>query len=376
MAGFIFLMDSEESLKKCIRNGYYSTNLASPNNRWAAYHEGTFADYLSMKSGDNIYFFMQRKIFGIGELFDISEGDCKFLNYPNASLPTNQNFNEIQNVMILNNDEECIDNRFICFFRPSPKMFTDGVDMDDALSSNPQSFRMLRALWKRSFIKIDDEENLALRDIILKRNEEFIDLDARTFPVEDSLHNRARMLITQSYLLSSKYFLSSSSNLDQIRHEMALEAGIIDEIIKNPDSIFGNWNYISHQVIASPLKPIDYIDKIDIFGYRRIRNYSTISKYLVIELKRGIANEAVVDQTMKYVDWVNHEYAFDDYSMIEAFIVAYDFPEAVIARKNEVCVRNFIKIRRPATTETWRGVRLISYKYREENQSIEFTEIT
>ncbi|WP_400246667.1 hypothetical protein AB3U99_07445 [Niallia sp. JL1B1071] len=46
--------------------------------------------------------------------------------------------------------------------------------MDDVLASNPDKFRILRAFWKVSFIKIDDEENKALRDIILKRNEEHL----------------------------------------------------------------------------------------------------------------------------------------------------------------------------------------------------------
>ena len=40
--------------------------------------------------------------------------------------------------------------------------------MDDVLSYKPNSFRMLRAFWKLSFVKIDDEENKALKDIILK----------------------------------------------------------------------------------------------------------------------------------------------------------------------------------------------------------------
>ena len=36
--------------------------------------------------------------------------------------------------------------------------------MDDVLASNPSQFRMLRAFWKLSFIKIDDDENQALID--------------------------------------------------------------------------------------------------------------------------------------------------------------------------------------------------------------------
>ncbi|SUY80090.1 Uncharacterised protein [Clostridium tetani] len=69
MAGYVFSINDVNSLKKCIENGIYSTNLSEPKNKnWGIHHEGTFADYISMKPGDNIYFFIDRKIYGIGEL--------------------------------------------------------------------------------------------------------------------------------------------------------------------------------------------------------------------------------------------------------------------------------------------------------------------
>ncbi|MEH6944729.1 hypothetical protein [Bacillus sp. JJ722] len=56
MAGFIFSLDSEESLQECIENGVYSTNFKSlTKNFWNAAYEGTFADYISMKEGDFIF---------------------------------------------------------------------------------------------------------------------------------------------------------------------------------------------------------------------------------------------------------------------------------------------------------------------------------
>ncbi|MDI9208867.1 hypothetical protein MT361_09955 [Clostridium butyricum] len=75
--------------------------------------------------------------------------------------------------MILNNKNN-IDNRCFCIFKSYPNFFEQGIDMDDVLSSNPNKFKMLRAFWKLSFVKIDEDENKALKDIILKRNEEFI----------------------------------------------------------------------------------------------------------------------------------------------------------------------------------------------------------
>lgn len=46
------------------------------------------------------------------------------------------------------------------------------------------------------------------------------------------------------------------------------------------------------------------------------------------------ANDDVIDQIMKYVDWINQEYAHGDYSMIEAYVVAADFPDSVVKRYN------------------------------------------
>ena len=57
MAGYIFNLDSDESLIYCIENGLYGTRMNIPDNKiWKLQHEGTFADYLSMKEGDNVYF--------------------------------------------------------------------------------------------------------------------------------------------------------------------------------------------------------------------------------------------------------------------------------------------------------------------------------
>lgn len=53
-----------------------------------------------MKTGDNIYFFTNRKIYGIGEL--ICKGnDCKFVNYPTASTPFQESYENISKEMIL-----------------------------------------------------------------------------------------------------------------------------------------------------------------------------------------------------------------------------------------------------------------------------------
>ncbi|MBW9158674.1 hypothetical protein [Clostridium tagluense] len=383
MAGYIFSLDSEESLDFCIKNGVYSTHLSKPtaSGLWRKHHEATFADYVTMKEGDNIYFFIKRKIYGIGTLVNICN-DCKFNNYPEATIPVMPVYENVRDKLLLNIDEQSIDNRWLCVFVPNPHFFRKGIDMDDVLASKPESFKMLRAFWKLSFIKIDDEENKALKDIILKRNEEFINIegdDYNIFQFEIELHDTiAAKLDLNNYDISSNHILASCADGDYLKHEMALEAGMLYEMANNTENvlnIFGHWDYISHQVVASPFKAIDYMDKMDIFGYKYITGFDTISKYMVIELKRNAACLEDIDQVIKYVEWLNYEYANGDYSMIEAFLVAYNFSDEIIRYKNQVCIRNYTIGRRPTILGTWTNLRLIKYRFDETTNNLVFEEI-
>src|SRR5690554_4389259 len=138
MAGYIFNLSDIDSLKFSIEHGVYSTILSIPKNYyWKTHHEGTFADYITMKEGDNVFFFFKRKIYGIGKLVNIND-DCKFLNFPNADLPVNYLYKNLQNKMILSQSSDNIKNRMVCSFKGAPYFFKEGVDMDEVLSSNPE----------------------------------------------------------------------------------------------------------------------------------------------------------------------------------------------------------------------------------------------
>ena len=160
MAGYLMNMSDWASIESCVKDGVYSTRLPKLKGSYFLIpHEATFADYLSMKPGDNIYFFNDRIIYGIGELVDI-QGDCKFLSHIGADSPRNLSGEELESTRpLLPYSQEYY--RCFCVFKPSPLFFTEGVDMDEALNSNPQAFRIPRAMWKVSFIKMGGEENKA-----------------------------------------------------------------------------------------------------------------------------------------------------------------------------------------------------------------------
>lgn len=390
MAAYIMNLNNFESLEYSFKNGVYSTKVSLPksysnskNKSYVAYwgtpQEGTLADYSTMKEGDNIYFFIDRKIYGIGILKNIVD-DCKFNNFPNATAPLLVDYETIQPHLLIDFGYNSLHYRWLCTFTPSPFFFKTGVDMDDVLASNPFKFKMLRAFWKLSFIKIDDEENKALRDILLKSNLEALlnpSLD-NCFEFSQATHYTIEnKLLCGDYKFDLKDALKSCSKKGALEHEMAIEAGTLHQLssnINNALETFGAWDYLSHQVIASPFKPIDYMDKMDIFGYKYIPSYpGTIYKYLVIELKRGPAKPVDVEQVLKYVDWINQEYAFGDYSMIEAFLVASKIDDSVIHARDTYAVRNYMIGRRPPQSNTWTNITLVQYTFDDSTGEISYT---
>lgn len=382
MAGFLFSLDNEDSLIDCINKGIYSTRLSEPGKVWGIHHEGTFADYCSMKEEDNVYFFIKRKIYGIGSLFNIND-QCKFLNYPNANFPTVQSYEDIQESLLLDlGTNESVNSRFICTFIPFPLFFRNGIDMDEILSSSPNSFKILRAFWKLSFIKFSDEENQAFKNILLRRNINAVNNpdDQNTFHSNYiTFHNEIRNKTIQNiaYSFSLAPFLDTINNIDgTLKHEMAIEAALIFQLTSNHQAtieVFGNWDYLTHQVIASPFKPIDYMDKMDVFGYNFIRNQNpTISHYLVVEIKKGIIDTQDILQLMKYVDWVKNEYAYGDYSMIQAFMIGAGYTEDALLHFNQIVERKFIHGVRPSVSTEWKNAKLVNYSFNTHEKILDF----
>lgn len=367
MAGYVITMRSVEDIKQCMEQGIYSTEIkhdAIKDRRWITPNEGTFSDYLAMKAGDHIYFFCKRVLYGIGELINIG-GDCKYLCYQHADnplVPKDASEYEECNPLIDGFNQS---NRCMCLFRPAPQFFLRGVDIDAVLNSNPSAFRMLRALWKLSFIKLGPMEDRAMMDVILKRNEHAINDNDKCFHFDDTLHRELEQKDLTPYRFTYHELVRCASIEQETRlgHEMAIEASLCDILSHKDIEPFGHWDYVSHQVIASPFKPIDYMDKMDVFGYRLIPGFPTISKYLIIEIKKDGADAETIGQLMKYVDFVTNEYAHGDYSMVEAFIVAHDFNEDAERAYRDYAVRNYISGYRPVTAAVWHAVHLVRYRY-------------
>ncbi|WP_276934313.1 hypothetical protein [Dubosiella newyorkensis] len=371
MAGYIMNMDSLDSIKRCFESGVYSTRFNKIKNEiWNLSQEGTFADFLSMKEGDHIYFFHKRLIYGVGCLVNISNdkvSDCKYWNFINANLPVSFSDKDILDLEPLVS-ELGANQRCFCVFEPCPSFFGLPVDMDEALQSNPEAFKMLRADWKVSFIKIDDVEDVALYQILIRKNLEVLNDSSGWYKFDVNIQKALQRKVDRRYQMMGQAFpLLAANDKGSSNHEMALEAFLCSDLQSSNSKssksratdILGRWSYVSHQVIASPFKPIDYMDKMDIFAYKNIDNYDIIEKYGIFEIKKSKAHSGDLDQLMKYVDFVAKEYAHGDYSMIEAYLIAFDFSKNI--DQESVTTRNFTKGSRPIKTETWNKVKLVKY---------------
>ena len=362
MAGFVFSVTKTEGLKlikKCVQDGVYSTVIKlSKKSKTKIPFEGTLADYCSMNEGDNVYFFSNRKIYGVGEIVKVGP-DCKYNNYYSASkLQSSYPYKDAKGQMLYGKATKY---HWICLFKPSPVFYSDGIDMDDLLMYKPQNLKRIRTFWKSSFIKVDDLENETIKEFIYLRNIS----SSNTMPFYKRAHARILSRIKDEHIINPRDLISGCLDASGtfLKHEMALEAIVIDTLNNGKSKKFGKWDYVTHQVCASPFKPIDYMDKIDVFAYkyRVVEKSKVILKYLIVELKAGSADYETVKQVSKYVDYVCKEYAYGDYGLIEAYIIANEFPSVDKEKARDMAERNYNIGSHPVVHKRWRELELFKY---------------
>ena len=361
---------AQDTLITLFSYGIYSTNLnvSKDSSKWSKNKLSVFTDYLSMRPGDYIFFFTDRKIYGVGKLVNIENG-CVHWSYNGANKPILYSESSIAKTKLF--DIITPDNRCVCFFEPL-KYFPKAIDMDEALTSYPNSFKALRVIQKRSFIKMDDEEAQALFSVLSRNNQTTAENELKDWippEFDDSKHKSARKKIKENkkiYTFDSSSMLSGlPENKDQrISEEMAIEAALVECLNNNTIDFFGEVSYVSHQVTASPAKPVDYMELMDVFGYttckflveNTVPIQFAINQFFIAELKTGslyLAHnrktepkrvtecKAAANQLMKYVDWVANNYASGRYQMIKGVLVANDFDSEFIEYCQKLCVRNY-----------------------------------
>ncbi len=392
MAGYVFTIggksekEKKEAIEKAVKIGLFSSHIKMRNRNGTLLPlkdrndllSRVLADYLTMKEGDNIYFFAHRKIYGVGVLFSPENVDaCYISNYPSACDFEKTEIPAEEKAFYLQQPEY----RWVCIFKPEGNkkcLFENGVAMDDVLQYKPQSFRMLRALEGASFIKNDDEENAALKEFIYLKNAKSKSSNFKYTPKEQSKRISAIGRFN-SYQVGLSYInqnhIDSTGDMDL---EILVEANVIQKLNKE------GWDYISHQVIASPFKPVKWMKRMDVFAYKYLSNYPDsprpIEKYLVIEIKKGKGNADTVLQVMHYVDWICKEYANGDYGRVSAQLICKDYTEYLkienIKDKKpelaEAIKRQYIIQTEPLLSEMWNDLKLFTYSGNQKTGKIKY----
>ena len=224
MAGYVFAIggdkDPVSSIRACAEKGVFATNLKGEA---PIPFEGTLADYVSMKPGDNIYFFCKRRYYGVGELVSVGP-DCKYCNYPRASELVRRDYTSIASDLLVDFGLESPNYRWLCTFKGAPFFFEEGIDTDEILTYKPNTFKMLRAFWKVSFIKLSDEENTSLKEIFLLRHQKEIATRTGVFPEHGGTHAAITRHPLSDYSITPHDMLRTCTAGTRVKHEMALEA--------------------------------------------------------------------------------------------------------------------------------------------------------
>lgn len=384
MPAYIVNLGSDESLRMYMRHGAYGTQIEKPLKlgRWSDAIEHTLADFLSMRSGDLIFFFRRRLIYGVGRLIGFQVGDeevVAFENFPGSTLYETEPPDDHTRYLWTEDGEELL--RWVIFFEPCPFFFKSGLDMDEVLQSDVKHVaRTLPAFGGVSFAKMEDEEAQLILDLLLRQNEPYlnglVEPDAWVYTDESdaqhsSVRGRAEELQEHLIKLDDQIDLYSDTAKGVVRHEALIQAWLARGLAKHdPEvtSVLGDWDYLANQVPASPQKPVGYMDRMDLFGlisrtFEPSTSATTV-RYKIVEMKKDrVRSSEAIEQLMKYVAWVAHTRAGGDYGPVEAYFVARDFSKDVLDYVDTRVARDYIIPRRPYGPRRWDRLTLIQYRY-------------
>jgi hypothetical protein len=127
-----------------------------------------------------------------------------------------------------------------------------------------------------------------------------------------------------------------------------------------------------HELPASPPKPAEYADSIDVFcSLAAPEDLNVPLHFEIIELKSdslpwtGETAATHLAQVMKYVDFIARNYAGGNYAAVTAYLIAADFSDEFKPLRDEVAERRYVldphDVEEP--TRTWEALHLMKYRW-------------
>lgn len=274
LAGVIINLSGPEPRERYCTSGAYSYKQRRPaagRRGWGQY-EKALADYLALGDGDLVFFFENRRIYGTGRIVRLPGTERATLcNYPRSW----DLWKDPEPMFLWDNEPEddLVDHPFVVFFTPDPAWYTQGIDMDEALESDAHGYvRSLPFFSGVSFARIDAFEAAHLASLIRKAN-----TAGDSYPDKHKeVHRRATRVLANHakvFNIDVDALVQQYSEDQLLRHETLLEAWLIDafrnrwELVRPIMGGRSQPTFVARQVPASPFKPPEYIDRIDLLAY-------------------------------------------------------------------------------------------------------------
>jgi len=310
---------------------------------WGPNQLATFADYLTISPGDLIFFFKERKIYGVAEAVGIDNDAgsfCAYLNYPESYKPDPP---QPSDGIITEGEWSSV--RVALPFVPSPVIYSEGIDMDEALTGIESSFFWGLRYWEGfSFQELSWEEAMFLKKRMLIRfghNHEMSPNREQDTLIEYVEKQKPFGQLSLWDLLKSDEpeYINESGEL---KSEALLHGLLIEHLKKShlkPLSEAKSFD-IYHELACSPPKPTTYVDKLDIMVARHFdESLRQPYRYDVLEVKKAaipetksrsidgkqksikLTFEEQTSQLMKYVDFISSNWCAGNYGAVKSYLI-------------------------------------------------------
>jgi hypothetical protein len=247
------------------------------------------------------------------------------------------------------------------------------VDMDELLQGDAgPSLRALPLFSGVNMLKLEPQEAGTIANALLrKRGEPEAPLRGGTWqPRRNIVHVDTAALVAANVKTPTR---GPSAGVTRFDSEYVLQGWLVDHIARRDpavEGLFGSWDYVTNQEPASPFKPREYMDKIDVFGWESRRFTPdlppVITTYKVMEVKgvglTGTDGVQCVEQVLKYVDWVASTRAGGEYDAVDAYLIAPSFDDGVLRFAQRRGRRRYIVPRRPFRSAVWSKLCLVEAK--------------
>ena len=362
-SGLFILLSDEESLKNCMKYGYYgffmSPLLEDKPTRHSRYY-AVLADYACCEKGTEIFFFTERTITYGGTVTEENENNPVFyLNGPTSPLGRKANSKRYINIdksILKDETKNLTDDEGIYYFGKNQRgekllrsmPFIIEFDNEKELSgkqivSDELYFELgnysypfpSNTIQGKGMCTLTPKETEILLKLMNESNNKIENVIEITSDTDIQITDKFKTIFYKGLLDNEEYINESHLEFTLLANNDKLNQ-IISEIIPE----FTNEYVKCRQVPLCPFRPIQF-DMADICLYDESNPIANNSlPNIVLELKNRRANFRDYEQVTKYLRWIK-QCVPNEFNKVKALLIAPDFTNNL---NKETLIRNGISL--------------------------------